>query len=511
MTIELLRKGIADIIKEFKLPTSFSREAEAEARAFSSEISPSDLDEREDLRAETIVTIDGENAKDFDDAVSISETSKGGFVLKVSIADVSHFVRPGTHIDHEAYGRATSTYFPGRVLPMLPERLSNVLCSLVPHEDRLAFTAEMEFNDEGRRIRSRFYRSVIRSRARLTYMEVRKILGDRDEQARARHRTILPVLERMGALALILQKVRTARGSLDFDLPEPFIDLNVSEGTIAKIVKAERNLAHRLIEEFMIAANEAVAEFITERRMPMVYRIHQEPDPERLRDFAVLLHHLGFGIRLGKRVRPQALASVIELVRGKPQERLINTVLLRTMAKAIYDTKNVGHFGLASNCYTHFTSPIRRYPDLIVHRTLAQALKRGRDGKMPPAHRLRDKAVHCSERERISMKAEWASRDLAAAIFLKGKVGQHFDGIISGVTKFGLFVELKPFFVEGLVSIKNLTDDAYTFHEKAHALVGRRQKKKYQIGQPLSVCVQGVNLEKRWVDFKPVLALEVRS
>lgn len=521
MSIDLLKKGISNIVKEFKLATSFPREVEAEARSFPGHVTPLDWEGRGgegrvDLRGETVVTIDGENARDFDDAVSVSET-RDGFVLKVSIADVSHFVRTGSAVDREAYRRATSTYFPDRVLPMLPERLSNDLCSLVPHEERLAYTAEMSFDDQGRRTASRFYRSVIKSRARLTYTEVRKILDDRDESARGRHKSILEDLERMGLLAERIQGRRRARGSLDFDLPESSIELDLAQGRIDKIVKAERNKAHRLIEEFMIAANEAVAEFIAASRLPSVYRVHQEPDPERVRDFAVLLHHLGYGLRLGRRVQPGALAAVIEAVRGKPEEKLINTVLLRTMARAVYDTKNVGHFGLASECYTHFTSPIRRYPDLLVHRILSKALsikaKQNRDGFTPrdfargfgggpkgsPA--LTRMAVHCSERERNSQKAEWASRDLAAALFLKEKVGQTFDGIISGVTKFGLFVELIPFFVEGLVSIKNLRDDAYTFHEKAHALVGRRKKKKYQIGMPVTVTVQGVNLEKRWVDF----------
>lgn len=503
--MDLFRKGISDIIKEFKLATAFPREAEAEARHLNGEITAQDLEGREDLRDEVIVTIDGETAKDFDDAVSVSKTSEG-YVLKVSIADVSHFVKTGTPIDREAYRRATSTYFPDRVLPMLPERLSNDLCSLVPHKDRLTFTAEMEFDAHGRRTASRFYRSVIRSRARLTYTEVRKVLGDKDPEALERRKEILPDLERMGELAKLIQKVRIERGSLDFDLAEPFIDLNVSEGTIEKIVKAERNLAHRLIEEFMIAANEAVAEYVTEKDLPMVYRIHQEPTPERVNDFAVLLHHFGYGVRLGKRVKPEALAAVIPLVRGKPEEKLINTILLRTMTKAIYDTRNVGHFGLASRCYTHFTSPIRRYPDLMVHRLLWQALRPGRQkpagkGKDAGSRRLKEMASHCSERERVSMKAEWASRDLAAAIFLKGKVGQRFDGVISGVAKFGFFVELLPFFVEGLVSLKNLTDDSYTFHEKAHSLVGKRHKKKYQIGNSVSVLIRGVNVEKRWVDF----------
>lgn len=502
-----LEEGISRIIKEFKLSVDFPKEALAEARALPGVITSVDWEGREDLRSEISVTIDGETAKDFDDAVSVTELRDGGIRLKVSIADVSHFVTPGSQIDREAYRRATSTYFPDRVLPMLPERLSNDLCSLVPHQDRLAYTAEMDFDIDGNRTASRFYRSVIKSRSRLTYTEVRKVLVDQDEAARNRHRTLIKDLELMGTLADRLRERRLARGSLDFDLPEPFLEMDLEEGRIDKIVKAERNKAHRMIEEFMIAANEAVAEFVTERELPMVYRIHEEPDPERLRDFAVLLHHLGHGMKFGRRVKPSALAAVIERVRGRAEEKLINTILLRTMAKAIYDVRNVGHFGLASECYTHFTSPIRRYPDLMVHRALTHALKTGKreKGRMPTVHRLKEMAIHCSERERTSMKAEWASRDLAACLFLKPKIGQRFEGVISGVAKFGLFVELVEYFVEGLVSIKNLDDDFYLFHEKAHALVGRRKKRKLQIGSPILIEVKGVNLEKRWIDFHPIL------
>lgn len=508
-----LSAGISKIIKEFKLETSFSRHALQETEGWPAEIPAEEYARREDLRDEVVVTIDGEKARDFDDAVSVTDLPQGGCRLKVSIADVSHYVRERSPVDREAYQRATSAYFPDRVLPMLPERLSNDLCSLVPDQDRLSFTAEMDFDSSGRRVSSRFYKSVICSAARLTYTIVRQILadeGDAAERVREHHRRLVPELKRMQRLFELLQKVRRERGSLDFDLPEPDITLDLEEGSIERIVKAERNVAHRLIEEFMIAANEAVAEFITERGWPMIYRIHDEPDPERVHDFAVLVHHLGRSLKIGRRPEPKALAHVIEAFRGKPEERLINTILLRTMKKAVYDTKNVGHYGLASACYTHFTSPIRRYPDLMVHRILEQAIAKkgfipqrakGKKGHGAPT-RMTAMASHCSEQERVAMKAEWASRDLAAALFLSKKIGETFDGIISNVTKFGFFVELKPFFVEGLVGLRNLEDDHYIFVEKAHQLVGRRKKKKYQIGQEVKVRIRGVNLEKRWVDFE---------
>lgn len=505
MSSSPLEEGILKIIKEFKLPPSFPKRVIEELRVLPAAIPSEEIKGRVDLCGETIVTIDGENARDFDDAVSVTDLPGGGSLLKVSIADVSFYVRPGGEVDREAYTRGTSTYFPDRVLPMLPERLSDDLCSLVPGKDRLAFTAEMEFDPAGERVSCRFYRSVIRSAARLTYTQVRQVLVDRDPAVRSRFAKIVPDLERMGILAERLQEMRRGRGSLDFDLPEPLIELDLEEGKIDRIVKAERNRAHRLIEEFMIAANEAVAEFIAARGRPMVYRVHGEPDPEKLKDFGVMLHNLGYSFRLGQKVRPHALAAVIEKARGRPEERLVNTVLLRTMSQAVYDSRNVGHFGLASKCYTHFTSPIRRYPDLVVHRILAAVVgvtlgtpKRGAQ-QAAPLHQI---TAHCSERERNSMKAEWASRDLAATLFMQDKVGEVFDGIISGVTRFGFFVELVPFFVEGLVPMRSLKDDYYVFHEKSHLLLGRRKKKRYQVGFPVSVRVRGVNLGKRWVDLE---------
>ncbi len=509
-TSKALIKGIDGIIKEFGLEPHFPRRVEEESERIPSEIPAEVIRSRVDLRGETTVTIDGENARDFDDAVSVRALPGGGTVLKVSIADVGYYVPSGSETDREALWRGTSTYFPDRVIPMLPERLSNDLCSLVPHRDRLTVTAEMEFDGKGRRVRSRFYRSIIRSAARLTYTQVRKVLVDRDREEIRKLRSLKGDLLLMEALADRIGEVRRERGSLDFDLPEPLIEIDLEEGRIDRIVKAERNKAHRIIEEFMIAANEAVAEFIAGQGLPMIFRIHEIPDPVKIREFGELLHNLGVSFRLGKKIRSSALAGIIEAVRGRSCERFVNTLLLRTMKRAVYATNNVGHFGLASDCYTHFTSPIRRYPDLVVHRILANALqnpptppltKGGKGGFQArlPLHQI---AVDCSERERNSMKAEWASRDLAAALFMQDKVGERFDGIISSVTRFGLFVEIQEYFLEGLVSLRSLRDDYYLFHEKSHQLVGRRTKKKYQIGFPISVKVKGVNPVKRWVDLE---------
>ncbi len=487
--------GLARIINEFELSTAFPKKVMQEAAGLPEDMRESDLRGRVDLRKEVVVTIDGETARDFDDAVAVERLSDGGYLLKVSIADVSHFVRPGSAIDREAWQRGTSTYFPDRCLPMLPERLSNDLCSLKPGCDRLTFTAEMDFDARGNRRGARFYRSVIRSAARMTYTDVRKILVDQDPETIRQYKPFVPCFQMMGELSDLLENMRRERGSVDFDLPEPLIEIDFEEGTIEKIVRAERNKAHRLIEEFMIAANEAVAEHLTGNSRPMLYRVHEEPSPERVSDFSLLLHNLGFSVAIGKRPRPGVLAKVVGIVRGSPVERLVNTVLLRTMNRAVYDTKNGGHYGLASICYTHFTSPIRRYPDLVVHRILGGMDLSPRD--------LRETARQSSETERKSMKAEWAARDLAAALFMEKHVGKQFSGVISGVTKFGFFVELTPFFVEGLVSLRNLRDDHYIFHEKTHQLVGRRTKRRYQIGSRVVVDVQSVNPLKRWIDLVP--------
>lgn len=508
-----LDEGISKIIKEFKHPLHFPRRVLEDVRHLSSGIGEDEIQSRVDLRDEVIVTIDGETARDFDDAVSVTRLPHGGTLLKVSIADVSYYVPRGSSIDREAYQRATSVYFPDRVIPMLPEKLSNDLCSLVPHQDRLTMTAEMEFDGHGQKGATRFYPSMIRSAERLTYTKARQILVDQDPEVRKNYQSLIPHLEIMGELADRIHQTRLKRGSLDFDLPEPLIELDLEEGRIDRIIKAERNKAHRLIEEFMIAANESVAEFITERGFSMIYRIHDEPDPEKLSDFAVLLHNLGIPFAPGKKVQPHALARVIDHVRGRPEEKLVNTLLLRTMRQAIYDTRNIGHFGLASSCYTHFTSPIRRYPDLVVHRLLKMALarptpakrsqKKGASADHWRSHKmLQQTANHCSERERNAMKTEYASRDLAASLFLGQKIGEVYDGIISGVTKFGFFVELIPFFVEGRVSLRDLKDDYYIFHEKGHALTGRRRKKRFQIGMPVRVSVRSVNADKRWIDFE---------
>ena len=506
--------GIESIIKEFRLREAFPQKVQDETRHFSQEKMAGDLKGRRDLRSLVMMTIDGETAKDFDDAVGIQSLSRGHFRLWVSIADVSHYVQPRTAIDREAHQRSTSTYFPARCIPMLPEVLSNNLCSLVPHQDRLTMTAEMDFDATGLLVQSRFYPSVIRSRARLTYREVKQMILDNDAALQKKYASIYPDLKLMEGLCDQLRLRRFERGSLDFDLPEPEIVLNLEEGKVESIAKALRHKAHMMIEEFMIVANEAVATYLTSKMSVTVYRVHDVPDREKMKDFREFIHNMGLGLPGGHKITSKNLAQLIQSMRGRSEERIVNYLLLRSLKQAEYSVDNCGHFGLASPCYTHFTSPIRRYPDLIVHRLLKEAL-----GSSPLSVSVKDRLArrgqmqemltHCSEQERVSMKAEWASRDWAVALFMKDKIGKEYEGIICSVTDFGFFVELKEYFVQGLVHIKNLQGDYYVFHEKAHKLQGRRTKKAFKIGDLVKIRVKQVNVEKRRVDFD--LAISSRS
>jgi ribonuclease R len=499
-----LSERIDAIIQELMLPQKFPREVTKAVRKIDEDISSKTIQSRKDLRKLTTVTIDGDNARDYDDAISVERVNKGILRLYVSIADVSYYVESGSIIDKEAFARGTSVYFPSRVLPMLPERLSNNLCSLVPHKDRLTVTAVMEFDRQGKRTDSRFFRSIICSNQRLTYRLVADALIEEKPEALKMLGKVLPDLKLMYELFGRLRMYRLKRGSLDFDLPEPEIIMDMEETQIDNIVKVRRTQAHMMIEEFMIAANEAVAEFITEQEVPSVYRIHETPKQEKLKDLQKTLHNLGYALKVPhKKMTPLPLAAVVKKAEGTRESRMINTLLLRSLEKAIYSVDNKGHFGLASQCYTHFTSPIRRYPDLIIHRILTTLIEKKKNKKntLPDLRRLTWMAEHCSICERSAMQAEWAMRDLLVTDFMKQHVGKQFDGIISGVTKFGLFVELSQYFVEGLVHMRHLKDDYYHFIESDHSLRGKRTKKRYRIGDALKILVKGVDLEKRWVDF----------
>lgn len=463
-------------------------------------------DGRKDLRDLAFVTIDGESAEDFDDAVAVKRMHGGTIRLWISIADVSSFVRPGSALDREAFERGTSVYFPGFCLPMLPEALSNDVCSLRPLEDRLCLTAELDIDPAGKTVAKRFYQSVIRSKARLTYTDVKLVLLEGDKGATLRLADHIDDLELMQECFDRLRKARLKRGAIDFDLPEPEIQIDM-QGSIEDIVRAERHVGHMMIEEFMIAANEAVAEFLTQKAGGCIYRVHQAPPDEKLAEFGVLVHNLGYGGRISAQASPAKLAAVVRWVHGKPWERLVNHSLLRSMSQAVYSPSNKGHYGLASKCYCHFTSPIRRYPDLIVHRLLCQALSHGRNAKNERGRAkkwLQDIAEQSSRCERKAMGAEREMAKLYAGIFMQGHVGEQFDGVISHVAKFGAFVELDDFFVEGLLHINILDDDHYIYEESEMCLRGKKTKRVFRVGDRVRIEVSEVNIADREILFELV-------
>ena len=471
------------------------------ARSFS--ISAREIAARTDLRNLPIVTIDGEQARDFDDAVCVRKTN-GRYELFVSIADVAYYVRPGTAIDQEAYSRATSVYFPDRAIPMLPEVLSNGICSLNPNEDRLTKTVAMEINSKGEVVHSRFFNSVIRSHERMTYTAVRRILVDKDSACLERYRNLGDQFKLMEELALLIYENRRARGNLDFDLPEAEIILDI-QGMPENIVRAERNIAHRIIEEFMIAANEAVARHLKAQDLPLLYRVHEGPDAEALEAIAPFLLSLGYRLPMKREpITPPEIQRLLEACRGKPEEKVINHVLLRAMKQAHYQPENIGHFGLASICYTHFTSPIRRYPDLMVHRMLDRALQ---GDKLKPSERdelekyLQEAGKHTSQRERNSMDAEREMVDLKKAQFMMDKLGEEFAGVITSLANFGFFVELDAHFVEGLVRVSTLTDDDYHYYEKEYVIKGSRHGRKFRLGDAVRVKVVRINAFRSEIDF----------
>jgi ribonuclease R len=456
--------------------------------------------ERLDLRGIPLVTIDGENARDFDDAVALIDAPGGGIRLVVAIADVAAYVARGSALDLEARARGTSVYFPDRVIPMLPEELSNGICSLNPDVDRLVQAVALDFNSRGETLGAAIFPGVMRSRARLTYTEVRQIVEDGDLTVRRRHAPLVDDLERMAEIADLLAGMRRHRGSIDFDLPEAEIVLDL-RGRPENIVKAERNVAHRLIESFMLAANEAVAQYLTARRIPMPYRIHEPPEPEALDELARFL--AGFGVRLPRTddVTPVAFQHALARVVGRPEERLVNTVLLRTMKQARYSPVNAGHFGLAAPTYTHFTSPIRRYPDLVLHRTLAAALRHDTRELGAIAAELPAICEESSQRERVAMDAEREVVQLKKVQFMQDKVGETFTGFVSGVVPFGFFVELERYFIDGLVHVATLMDDRYELIEERHMLQGRRGRRTFRLGDPVTVRVASVSVERKQIDL----------
>jgi ribonuclease R len=504
------------IIRKYRLPEQPAPAAVAEARrAVQGRGAPraaharkADLAGRTDFRGLDIVTIDGEHARDFDDAVSVERLANGHFSLGVHIADVSHYVREGSALDEGARERGTSVYFPDRALHMFPEELATGLCSLNPHVDRLVQSCLMEVDARGTVVRHEFHDGVIRTRERMTYTEVNAILTGRDPAATARYEALVPMLERMRALYEILVGRRRRLGSVDFDLEAAEVVLDEA-GQVEAVLAADRNVAHRLIEEFMLLANETVATSLDTRGVPALYRVHEAPDPRKVERFEEFVSTVGHTLGAPPHaVRPHHFQALLERIRGRPEERAVALLMLRTMQKARYAPTNLGHFGLAFSSYTHFTSPIRRYPDLVVHRLLRAA----RHGTLDGAGRERWRAdlpclaKQASEREQ---RAEEAERELVQwkkVRFMSDKVGEEFDGYVVGVAPFGLFVELTEHFVEGLVHVSSMGDDYYRHLEVTHSLRGEHTRKEYRLGDRVRVRVARVDQDRRQVELGLVAA-----
>ena len=514
------------IIRKHRLPHVFSDAALREAEAIPETIGDENLTGRVDLRDWLTITIDGETARDFDDAVSLERLPNGRARLGVHIADVSHYVRQSSPLDEEAYRRGTSVYFPERAIPMLPERLSNGICSLKPQVDRLTMSALIELDARGRVIDYRLAPSVIHSRERMTYTDVNEIITNPEGETAHRYAHVKDMILRMHQLTLVLIKQREERGAIDFDLPEAEMWFN-DEGQIGGIVRSERNIAHRLIEEFMLMANETVARHLDELGVPLLFRVHEEPNPVKVEEFAEIAASFGHKFSMHGPVPQRGFQQLAAQIRGLPEERMLSYLMLRSMQRAKYAAKNEGHYGLAMKTYTHFTSPIRRYPDLIVHRILREVIERGRAnpaefpvglGERRALKRLAAPVMdeeretglrsalvnigdHASERERAADAAERELMDWRKAEFMAERVGEVFDGIITSVKEYGFYVELNEFYIEGLVHVSTLTDDEYDYQERKHRLAGARGNRRFRLGDAVRVVVNRVDRARHLIDF----------
>ena len=511
------------VIRKHQLPHRFPAEVIEQAERIPHAITAAEIEGRRDFRGMDIVTIDGETARDFDDAVWVDRLANGNYALDVHIADVSHYVQPGTPIDAEARLRGTSVYFPDRAVPMLPFELSTDICSLVPHADRLVLSALLEIDHQGDVVAVEFTPGVIRSVERMTYTDVHLVL-EGDAALRERYQPLIARFELMRELALVLNRKRVRRGSIDFDLPEPLIEFD-EWGAMTGVTRAPRNIAHRIIEEFMLAANEAVAG----SGAVSLYRIHEKPDPKRVMEFEEIATHFGYSLGIGavpvkkfgitdrhrdgtKRRReivvadsgmnigPRNYQRLVAKIEGKPEERILSYLMLRSLKQARYSTENVGHFALAAEAYTHFTSPIRRYPDLVVHRLLKN---RGQTERFPVSE-VAEIADECSQSERRAADAERELVEWKKVRFMAERVGEEFDALIISAAKYGVFVELADLFIEGLVPIDTLPGDEYTYHENVRKIVGQRTRREFSIGDRVRVTLDRVDANERKLQFSMV-------
>lgn len=496
---------ILSVVYKYDIVPEFAKDALEQAAAVPDEIDPDSYKDRRDLRGETIVTIDGEDAKDLDDAVHVKRLDNGNYLLGVSIADVSYYVTEGSPLDREAYFRGTSVYLVDRVIPMIPHRLSNGICSLNPQVDRLVITCEMEIDSTGAVVAHEIFPAVIQTTERMTYSAVNKILQG-DEEESARYEALVPTFKLMLELSNVLRGERHDRGGIDFDLEESKVIVD-EYGFPTDVILRERDVAEKLIEDFMLCANETVAQHFHWMDVPFIYRVHEHPKPEKLERFYKLARALGYEIKGTKdKVHPKALQMVTEAVHGKPEHAAINTMMLRSLQKARYSEDSLGHFGLAAEYYTHFTSPIRRYPDLIVHRLIRRYLFE-KDLSADTIAYYKDImpeiGLQTSKRERDAIDAEREVEDMKKAEYMTQFIGEEYEGIISSVTKWGLYVEL-PNTIEGLIHVNELSDDFYDYDEDQLALIGRRNKMIYKIGDTVKVVVAAADKEERTIDFQLV-------
>ncbi|WPP41533.1 ribonuclease R [Paenibacillus hunanensis] len=499
---------ILSIIRKHQLPEAFPDEVMDEAQGAPDAITEEEIIQqgRRDLRGKNIVTIDGEDAKDLDDAVNVERLPNGNYRLGVHIADVGYYVREGSKLDEEAYNRGCSVYLVDRVIPMLPHRLSNGICSLNPQVDRLTLSCEMEFDENMKVVQHDIFTSVIKTKERMTYKNVRRILEDEDPELMERYAPLIDDFKLMRELAMKLRGNRMRRGAVDFDFEESKIILDET-GKPIDIVKRERSIAEQIIEEFMLAANETVAEHFHWLKVPFLYRIHENPDQEKLQSFLGFVQNFGYAVKgTGNLIHPRALQQLLEEIKGEKEETVISTMMLRSMKQAKYSADSSGHFGLAAEYYSHFTSPIRRYPDLVIHRVIREVIENGGGGLSPERQaylesRMSDIAQQSSERERVAVDAERDTDQLKKAEYMLDKVGEEFEGIISSVTGFGMFIELENT-VEGLIRLGMLTDDYYHFDDKQMILLGERTSRIFRIGDTITIRVAGVNMDDHTIDFE---------
>ena len=491
-------------LRDFELPHVWSVAALKQAESFGSDIPESAIKGRLDLRELPLVTIDGEDARDFDDAVYAEQLKSGAWRLWVAIADVSYYVESNSALDNDAQDRGTSVYFPSQVIPMLPEALSNGLCSLNPEVDRLCMVCEMVINTDGKIESHQFHQAVMNSKARLTYTDVASMLVDKDDELRQQYHAVLPHLETMYDLYHTMLKARKERGTIEFELTETQFIFDENR-KIKSIEPRERNDAHRLIEEFMVAANVSAAQFLLKNELPSLFRIHETPSGDKLTNLREFLKELGLSLGGGDEPQPSHYASLLQTARNRPDGHLLQTVLLRSMKQAVYNPDNVGHFGLALDAYAHFTSPIRRYPDLLVHRGIKHLITKQKLTQWHYSHESMTRlGEHCSM---TSRRADEATRDVSDWLkceYMQERVGETHSGTISGVTSFGLFVELNDIYIEGLVHITALKNDYYQFSATSHRLTGERSKKVYQLGGDVLVKIVRVDLEDKKIDLEIV-------